>query len=107
MFYMTMEIILNVASVLIVPLPSLMTIFGGAGIKIGLPLTRVLYVVTLVMKVVTPLITVMITLVFMKRVYHLFLLTKPFHVEMFDPCFSDVHCPVEFTFPIDVHASPD
>ena len=30
-----------------------------------------------------------------------------FHVEMFDPCFSDVHCPVEFTFSIDVHASPD
>ena len=26
---------------------------------------------------------------------------------MFDPCFSDVYCPVEFTFSIDVHASTD
>ena len=26
---------------------------------------------------------------------------------MFDPCFADVHCPVEFTFSIDVHASTD
>ena len=52
-----------------------MTIFSGAGVINGSPPIKVLYVATLVMKVLTPLVTVMITIVSMKLVYHLFLLT--------------------------------